>query len=151
MLMKQNNKTEKQERIDKIIKIGSFVIAIVGAITGLIAWYNNQKYVDSLKEKRIATYENLSLLVGKMISNNNPDSTLLVQSKTFNEDFFNGKMLLVEDSVVCLAMNRFKFELEDKINGNINILNPQKFEKSGRDIILACQQHIVDMTKKSKN
>ncbi len=60
-------------------------------------------------------------------------------------------MLLVEDTIVCLAMNRFKLELEDKLNGNVNILSPNKFENAGRDVILKCQAHIVEMTKKSKN
>ncbi|RZJ99679.1 MAG: hypothetical protein EOO46_22295 [Flavobacterium sp.] len=143
--------TQKQDYTEKVIKIGTFAIAIVGAITGIIAWYNNQKENDNLKDTRIATYKNLSVLVGKMISNDNADSSLMSQSKVFNREFYNGEMLLVEDTIVCLAMNRFKLELEDKLNGNENILSPNKFENAGRDVILKCQAHIVEMTKKSKN
>jgi len=143
--------TQKQDYTEKVIKIGTFAIAIVTAITGIITWHNSQKENDNLKDTRIATYKNLSVLVGKMISNDNTDSSLISQSKVFNQKFYNGEMLLVEDTTVCLAMNRFKLELEDKLNGNVNILSPNKFENAGRDVILKCQAHIVEMTKKTKN
>ncbi len=82
---------QKQDYTEKVIKIGTFAIAIVGAITGIIAWYNNQKEIDILKDTRIATYKNLSVLVGKMISNGNLDSSLISQSKVFSQEFYNGE------------------------------------------------------------
>lgn len=148
--MAQRKRTEKQDKTEKIIRIGGFVIAIVGAITAFITFYNNQKHPDPLKETRLSTYKNLSTLVGKMISTSNNDS-LSNLADTFEQDFYNGEMILVEDTIVSLAMRRFKFELHDKLNGIENIENPNKFQNTGRDVIQACQDHILEMIKKSKN
>ena len=147
--MKLAKKIAVQDRTEKVIKIGMFVIAVVGAITALITWYtNNQtqhKQPDALKETRIETYKNLSTLIGRMISTSNPDS-LVRFANDFNQNFYNGEMILVEDTLVSLAMRRYKFALDDKLNGIVNILDPQKFEKTGREVIKTCQLHISQAT-----
>lgn len=147
--MAQTKKTDKQDKVERIIKIGTFIIAIVAATTSLLTWCNNQKTSDPLKETRLKTYTSLSNLVGKMISPHNADS-LAILAKTFTEDFYNGEMILVEDTTVSLAMKRFKIELNDKLNGVENILNPNKFENSGRVVIEICKFNIIEMTEKSK-
>jgi len=146
--MAQTKKADKQDKVERTIKIGTFIIAIVAATTALLTWFNNQKHSDSLKETRLTNYRSLSHLVGKMISKPNSDS-LAGLAKTFTEDFYNGEMILVEDTTVSLAMKRFKLELDDKLNGVENILNPDKFEKSGRNVIEICKFHIIEMTEKS--
>lgn len=138
-----------QDKTEKVIKIGMFIIAIVGAITAFVTWYNNNekqhKQPDALIEIRLETYKNLSSLIGKMISTSSPDS-LIKLSNEFNQNYYNGEMILVEDTSVSLAMKRYKFALDDQLNGVSNILDPNKFEKTGREVIKACQLHILQLT-----
>jgi hypothetical protein len=137
-------KVDRKDATDKIIKTGGFIIAIVGAVTALITWVVSlqpKPVTDTLSATRIATYTDLSLLVGRMISNANTDS-LKSLGVVFNEKFYNGEMLVVEDTAVSKAMKRFKLELEDKLNGVYYPLDPTKFENSGRDVIQTCQKHI---------
>lgn len=124
------------------------MIGIIGVII-CITWFNKEKQFDVMEQSRISTYNRLSALIGKIIGVSNADS-LQRWNNSFNHDFYDGETIPLDDSMTLLAMRRFKFELNDKLNGTINILDPNKFETIGHDLIQACRLQIFKMTKASK-
>jgi hypothetical protein len=130
---------------EKTIKAAIFSAVGVTAIIICITWAGKEKQFNDL-ENKVSAYNRLTTLIGKIISVSNADS-LIEWSNSFNHDFYDRETIAPEDSTTLLAMRRFKFELNDKLNGAINILDPGKFEKSGHDIIKACQTQIAIITK----
>jgi hypothetical protein len=139
-------KIQHKEKIDKIIRTGIFSIAAVTAITILITWFGKERQFDILEQDRFSKYSGLSVLVGKIIGVSSSDS-LANWAGAFNHNFYDAENIATEDSLLLLAMRRFKFELNDRLNGAVNILDPDRFEKTGQDIIEACQLQIAKMNK----
>ncbi len=134
-----NRKAESN--LDRNLKIGTFALAIIASITGLITWYNNAIYKsDPLKTTRIEQYNDLSRIIGKMINEKNLDSLKVLNHEFIN--MYNGQMVLLEDTAVSLSMRRFKLEVDDKMNGIENLANPFKYQASGLQVIKACKTHI---------
>jgi hypothetical protein len=133
---------------EKTIKATIFSVVGVIAIIICITWAGKEKQFNDL-ENKISAYNQLTGLVGKIISVSNADS-LIKWSNIFNHDFYDKEIIPSEDSATLLAMRRFKFELNDKLSGTINILEPDRFEKTGRDIIKECQSQIAKITRGSE-
>ena len=135
-------KRRKPLKLDTIIKIGTFIIAIVGAVIAVLQFSHKP---DPLIEERKKVYDEMSVLIGKMINTNNPDS-LHSLADEYNKAY-NGKMILYEDGKVSIAMRRFKYALEDKLAGVINVGNPNKFAITGMEVIKAFQEDIYKRSK----
>jgi hypothetical protein len=133
---------------EKTIKATIFSVVGVTAIVICITWAGKEKQFNDL-ENRVSAYNRLTTLIGKIISVANADS-LLRWSYSFNHDFYDRETIPPEDSATLLAVRRFKFELNDKLSGMINILDPAKFEKAGHDIIKACQIQIAKINRGSE-
>jgi hypothetical protein len=133
---------------EKTIKATIFSVVGVTAIVISITWAGKEKQFSDL-ENRVSAYNRLTTLIGKIISVSNADS-LIKWSNSFNHDFYDRETIPQEDSATLLAMRRFNFELNDKLSGTINILDPDRFEKSGHDIIKECQTQIAKITRGSE-
>jgi hypothetical protein len=139
-------KIKKKEKNGKIIRMTALPFVVIIAIGAFVMWLNGKSQFSDLNQAKISTYSGLNSLVEKILSAPNTDS-LISLSKTFNNDFYDGGKIPNEDSIILLAMKRFKFELNDKINGATNILDPKRFEKTGHDVMEACQSQIVKINK----
>ena len=138
-------KKRKNIKNEKIIKRAIFSVTVIISIVICITWLQRDKQFDVLEKTKLSTYSHLSSLIGKIIGGTNADS-LANWNSAFNNDFYDGETIPTEDSITLIAMRRFKFELNDKLNGTTNILEPAKFEKTGQDIIQACQLQIAKIT-----
>jgi hypothetical protein len=139
-------KIKKKEKNGKIIKITAFPFALLIVIGAFTIWLNDKSQNSDLHQARLSAYNGLSSLVEKILFAPNSDS-LISLSKTFNHDFYDGEKIPNEDSLTLLTIRRFKFDLADKINGATNILDPNRFEKIGHDVMRACQSQIVKINK----
>ena len=133
---------------EKAIKATIFSAMGVTAFVICVTWAGKEKQFSE-QQSRVSVYNRLTTLIGKIITVSNADS-LLTWNKSFNSDFYDGKTIPPEDSATLLAMRRFRFELNDKLSGTTNILDSGRFEKTGQDIIKACQMQIAKMTKGSE-
>jgi hypothetical protein len=133
---------------EKTIKATIFSVVGVTAIIICMTWAGKEKQFNDL-ENRVSAYNRLTTLIGKILSVSNADS-LIKWSNNFNHDFYDRETIPSEDSATLLAMRRFKFELNDKLSGTINILDPDRFEKTGHDIIKVCQTQIAKITRGSE-
>src|ERR1700691_5306551 len=140
----KGKKTSRMPGKEKIIKASIFSCMGIIVIIICIAWFSSEKQFTAFEQNKISTYGRLGTLIEKIISTSSQDS-LIAWSNRFNRDFYDGETIPREDSATLLAMRRFRFELNDKLSGTINILEPTKFEKTGRDIIQACQVQVVKL------
>ena len=139
-------KIKKKDKNGKIIKITALPFAVIIVIGSFVIWLNDKSQISDLNQTKISAYSGLNSLVEKILSAPGTDS-LISLSKTFNHDFYDGEKIPNGDSTILLAMKRFKFELNDKINGATNILDPKRFEKTAHDVMQACQSQIVKINK----
>ncbi|HLX92746.1 MAG TPA: hypothetical protein VKR32_13745, partial [Puia sp.] len=133
----------KQEKLSTIaIFCGVAVLIVIICF----AWFQREKRFDKLEQTRISVYRDLSRLVEKMISASNQDS-LATWRVAFEQQYYDGRAVSDRDTSTQLAIRRFKYELDDRLNGTLNILDPSRFIKSGHDIIQSCE---LEMSKLSK-
>ena len=134
-------KIEKTNRLETFLKIGGFVIAAVGCLLAVLQFTKSCGKTDPLAEERKQIYIEVSQLVGKILATENRD-TLNKLSDEFNV-LYNGRMNMVEgQSAVSLSMRRFRYELDDKLNGVKNVLNQFKFKTEGLKLIRECQKQL---------
>lgn len=135
---KENKPKKKNLSPDQWIKLGGLVLALVGTIITVLKFTSGTPEVTSpaLSEEQKEMYIEVSDVIGQLIAekeNVKPET-----AQKFNT-LYSGKMILVEDTIVSLAMRKFKFELDDKLAGRENVLNPNKFQKTGMDVVKACR------------
>lgn len=125
----------KKLTTDQWLKIGGLILALAGTIITILK-FTGTDVPEKLSEDQKEIYFEVSGVIGELLTqNDNIDS----ETATEFDKLYNGRMILVEDSVVSRAMRRFKFELDDKRNGVKNVLNPNKFQKTGIQVIEACK------------
>ena len=135
---KENKPKKKSLSPDQWIKIGGLVLALVGTVITVLKFANGTQEVTApiLSEEQKEMYIEVSDAIGQLIAEKENIKSETAQK--FNA-LYSGKMILVEDTIVSLAMRKFKFELDDKLARRENILNPNKFQKTGMDVVKACR------------
>lgn len=129
---KEEGKKKEKSKLstDQWLKLGGLILTLVGTIIAVLKFSPDSP--KRLSEEQKEFYVETSDVIGKLIS-----SDSIINQVTASEFYslYNGRMILVEDSIVSRAMRRFKFELDDKRNGVENALNPNKFQKTGIELI----------------
>jgi hypothetical protein len=136
-------KVKRRKR--KIFRAMLFIVPAIFVITTLIAWFSGRQNAGSSRTNEIAAYKKLDMLIAKLITTQNSDS-LSSFTKVFNYELYQTETASDADSTISLAMRRFKFELNDKVNGIVNILDSGRFERTGRYIIWACANQISKLS-----
>ncbi len=134
---------------EKIIKITAFSVMGMIAISMCIAWFISERKFRLSEMNKRSTYSRLSNLTERIIGAYGTDS-LANWDSAFSHEFYDVGTIPPEDSSTLLAMRRFKFELHDKLDGMINILDSAKLSEAGQDLIFACQLQIFRISKAPK-
>lgn len=139
MAGKKKSDNATGSKLETALKVGGFIIALSGAVIGILQFTRRPKH-DDLKEERINTYREASRIIGKLVNLEHPDSLKNNAQAFYN--LYSGNLILVQDTVVESSMKRFKFELDDKLNGIENTGQPFKFKQTGMQAIKDCQESI---------
>tara|TARA_R110000868_G_scaffold119310_6_gene316012 strand:- start:25343 stop:25798 length:456 start_codon:yes stop_codon:yes gene_type:complete len=133
-----SNKKQVKNKIttDQWLKLAGLLLALVGTIITIMKFTGTEEPPLKLSEEQKEIYLEVSDIIGELIAQNDK-----IDNETASEFYklYNGRMILVEDSIVSRATRRFKFELDDKRSGIKNVLNPNKFKKTGIEVIEACR------------
>jgi hypothetical protein len=138
--------TISSHRKIKIIGAAALSLLTLAFAGTLVLWFGREGRAEGPKSTSISTFRDLSSLVGRIIKESNQDS-LTGLARSFEQNYYEGQLIYPEDSVILLTMRRFKFELNDKLSGMTNILDSEKFQNVGRDLIAACQLQMTHLTK----
>jgi hypothetical protein len=134
-------------KLKKSTLIKTVLFGVVGsfAIVTLIVMLNDGQPSDEFKSSRILAYTKLGYAVERLMDTSNSDS-LSSYATEFNRVFVGRDAVLADDRVLALPIMRFKYELNDKLSGAINLLDPDRFDRSGREIMRLCQDQIVKIS-----
>ncbi len=131
---------KKETKIELYIKIGGFIILVIGTIITVLKFLNEDKRDEFQNGKKNKIYFELSDIVSNIMEAEN-DSTLKKYAKDFNI-FYKGQMTLVEDTTVSKSMKRFKLELEDRLKGYTNLFHKDKLSEEGYKLMKYCREEL---------
>lgn len=133
---------KKNSKLETVIKTGTFIISIVGAVTAYISFQQGCHKPDPFPERK-DVYVKLSSIIGEIESVQDTNQ-LRVLSYRF-DSLYNGSLKIYEDTVVSLAMRKFRLEVDDKLNGRKNLLEPFKLQQTGDALIITLKNQIHEL------
>jgi hypothetical protein len=134
-----------QIKKSKLIKTALFGVIVISGVITFVLMFNDNQLSDNFKTSKISAYSKLGYSVEQLLDTNNPD-TLLKYAAVFRREFIGSETILADDTLLALPITRFKYELNDKVSGSVNLLDPDRFERSGRDIMRLCHGEIAKLS-----
>jgi hypothetical protein len=128
-----------------LIKTVIFGVLLTSGTITVVLLFNDNQLNNDFKSEKISAYSKLGYAVEQLMDINNPD-TLVHYAAAFDREFIGREAVLADDTLLALPVTRFSYELNDKVSGSINILDPDRFGRSGRDIMRLCQGEIAKLS-----